>query len=74
MNTRFLKLALLFGIVYSWGEGDDGKLGHNNRLNFDRPKLIEALSGIGVVDIACGSAHSACITSSGHVLTWGKGR
>lgn len=60
--------------VYSWGEGDDGKLGHNNRLNYDRPKLIEALSGIGVVDIACGSAHSACITSSGHVLTWGKGR
>ncbi len=36
--------------------------------------MIESLSGIGVVDIACGSAHSACITSQGHVLTWGKGR
>lgn len=62
------------GEVYSWGEGEDGKLGHGNRINYDRPKLIEALSGIGVVDIACGSAHSACITSAGHVLTWGKGR
>lgn len=61
-------------LVYSWGEGDDGKLGHNNRVNYDRPKLIEALSGLGVVDIACGSAHSACITSSGNVFTWGKGR
>lgn len=61
-------------IVYSWGEGEDGKLGHNNRVNYDRPKLIEALSGLGVVDIACGSAHSACIISSGHILTWGKGR
>uniref|UniRef100_A0A6B2EBN7 HECT-type E3 ubiquitin transferase n=1 Tax=Phlebotomus kandelakii TaxID=1109342 RepID=A0A6B2EBN7_9DIPT len=62
------------GEVYSWGEGEDGKLGHGNRLSYDRPKLIEALSGVGVVDIACGSAHSACITSQGLVLTWGKGR
>uniref|UniRef100_A0A182IU73 HECT-type E3 ubiquitin transferase n=1 Tax=Anopheles atroparvus TaxID=41427 RepID=A0A182IU73_ANOAO len=62
------------GEVFSWGEGEDGKLGHGNRDSYDRPKLIEALSGIGVVDIACGSAHSACITSQGHVLTWGKGR
>uniref|UniRef100_A0A182QWD0 HECT-type E3 ubiquitin transferase n=1 Tax=Anopheles farauti TaxID=69004 RepID=A0A182QWD0_9DIPT len=62
------------GEVFSWGEGEDGKLGHGNRDSYDRPKLIEALSGIGVVDIACGSAHSACITIQGHVLTWGKGR
>ncbi|XP_065082582.1 probable E3 ubiquitin-protein ligase HERC2 [Ochlerotatus camptorhynchus] len=62
------------GEVFSWGEGEDGKLGHGNRDSYDRPKLIEALSGIGVIDIACGSAHSACITSQGHVLTWGKGR
>lgn len=32
------------------------------------------MSGIGIVDIACGSAHSAVITSSGHVMTFGKGR
>ncbi|XP_058055381.1 probable E3 ubiquitin-protein ligase HERC2 [Anopheles bellator] len=62
------------GEVFSWGEGEDGKLGHGNRDSYDRPKLIEALSGIGVIDIACGSAHSACITSQGHVLSWGKGR
>lgn len=62
------------GEVYSWGEGEDGKLGHGNRISYDRPKLIEALSGVGVVDIACGSAHSSCITSQGVVMTWGKGR
>lgn len=45
-----------------------------NRDSYDRPKLIEQLSGLGIVDIACGSAHSSCITSQGHVLTWGKGR
>lgn len=36
--------------------------------------MIEALSGVSIIDIACGSAHSACITSSGKLYTWGKGR
>ncbi|KAK9747381.1 Regulator of chromosome condensation (RCC1) repeat [Popillia japonica] len=60
--------------VYSWGEGDDGKLGHGNRNSCDRPKIIEALQGFEIIDIACGGAHSAAITSSGQLFTWGKGR
>lgn len=43
-------------------------------MSYDKPKLIEALNGVSVVDIACGSAHSACISSSGNLFTWGKGR
>lgn len=43
-------------------------------MSYDKPKLIESLSGVSVIDIACGSAHSACITSSGNLFTWGKGR
>lgn len=27
-----------------------------------------------MVDIAAGGAHSACITASGELYTWGKGR
>lgn len=49
--------------VFSWGEGEDGKLGHGNRDSYDRPKLIESLSGLGIVDIACGSAHSAAVST-----------
>ncbi|CAH1964040.1 unnamed protein product [Acanthoscelides obtectus] len=60
--------------VYSWGEGDDGKLGHGNRQSYETPKLIEALQGYEIVDIACGGAHSAAITASGDLYTWGKGR
>ncbi|GFT97548.1 e3 ubiquitin-protein ligase HERC2 [Nephila pilipes] len=68
-------LALtVHGEVYSWGEGDDGKLGHGTRNSCDRPKKIESISGKEVIDIACGGAHSACITSSGELFTWGKGR
>ncbi|XP_042217246.1 E3 ubiquitin-protein ligase HERC2-like isoform X2 [Homarus americanus] len=62
------------GDVYSWGEGDDGKLGHGNKSPYDRPRLIETLQGKGVMEIACGGAHSAAITSSGELYTWGKGR
>ncbi|XP_059922232.1 E3 ubiquitin-protein ligase HERC2 isoform X1 [Gadus macrocephalus] len=62
------------GEVYSWGEAEDGKLGHGNRSPCDRPRVIESLRGVEVVDIAAGGAHSACITSSGELYTWGKGR
>ncbi|XP_017782464.1 PREDICTED: E3 ubiquitin-protein ligase HERC2 isoform X2 [Nicrophorus vespilloides] len=60
--------------VYSWGEGDDGKLGHGNKTTCDRPKLVEALQGYDIVVIACGGAHSAAIDSLGQLFTWGKGR
>ncbi|XP_068449209.1 E3 ubiquitin-protein ligase HERC2 isoform X1 [Clinocottus analis] len=62
------------GEVYSWGEAEDGKLGHGNRSPCDRPRVIESLRGVEVADIAAGGAHSACITASGELFTWGKGR
>ena len=62
------------GDVFSWGEGDDGKLGHDNKNSCDRPRVVEALRGKDISDISCGGAHSAAITSSGELYTWGKGR
>ena len=61
------------GKVFSWGEGDDGKLGHCSRLSCEKPRLIEALKAKRVRDVACGSSHSAAITSSGELYTWGCG-
>lgn len=40
----------------------------------ERPRVIEALRGKEIIDIACGGAHSAAITSNRDVYTWGKGR
>ncbi|CAH1776574.1 unnamed protein product, partial [Owenia fusiformis] len=62
------------GEVYSWGEAEDGKLGHGNRSPCDRPRVIESLRGKEIVGIAAGGAHNACITASGELYTWGKGR
>ncbi|XP_077983839.1 E3 ubiquitin-protein ligase HERC2-like [Glandiceps talaboti] len=62
------------GEVYTWGEAEDGKLGHGIRTQCDRPRVLESLRGKEVVDVAAGGAHSACITSTGELYTWGKGR
>lgn len=41
--------------------------------NCDKPRLIEALKSRRIRDIACGSSHSAALTSSGELYTWGLG-
>jgi E3 ubiquitin-protein ligase HERC2 len=63
----------LDGKVFSWGEGEDGKLGHGNRLTLEKPKLVEALKSKRIREIACGSSHSAAISASGELYTWGLG-
>ena len=40
----------------------------------DIPHLVESLRDKHVVDVACGSSHSACILDDGSLYTWGKGR
>ena len=48
-------------------------MGHGNRTSYDKPRLIEALKSKRIRDIACGSSHSAAISSSGELYTWGLG-
>ena len=35
--------------------------------------MITGLAGKQVVQIACGSSHSAAVTSEGELYTWGRG-
>lgn len=41
--------------------------------SYDRPKMIDSFQGKHIKDIACGSSHSAAITSNGELYTWGQG-
>ena len=40
---------------------------------YDTPKLIESFENQIVVEISCGSAHSAAVTDEGELYTWGLG-
>ena len=52
-----------------WGGGMYGKLGHGNESGHSTPRRVEALVGLTIVDIACGSRHTAVVTNKGCLYT-----
>ena len=58
------------GELWTWGGGMYGKLGHGNERGESSPKRVEALANIPVSQIACGSRHTAVVTTRGDVYTW----
>jgi E3 ubiquitin-protein ligase HERC2 len=58
------------GAVYSWGDGDYGKLGRGGSDGCKTPKVIEKLMGQDVVKVYCGAQFSMALTKSGSVFSW----
>eukprot|EP01083_Nonionella_stella_P191782 709582_1 len=62
------------GKVYTWGKGDNGRLGHGNAVQQSHPKRVR----IGKDDISCvrvsaGLGFSVALDSDGKVWTFGQG-
>ncbi|XP_057575935.1 RCC1 domain-containing protein 1 isoform X2 [Hippopotamus amphibius kiboko] len=59
------------GQVFSWGEGRHGQLGHGTLEAEPEPKLLEALQGLPMAEVAAGGWHSVCVSEMGDIYIWG---
>lgn len=53
--------------VFTWGRGEDGQLGVGDTQDLHEPTFVDALRGVGVRQIACGSGHTVVLTTDGSV-------
>ncbi|KAJ8906880.1 hypothetical protein NDN08_003364 [Rhodosorus marinus] len=62
------------GEVYGWGSNEFGQLGFGDRGEIIlKPVKLENLSGLIIKEISSGDRHSAALTNTGVVYTWGCG-
>jgi len=64
------------GHVFTWGVGENGRLGHGDTRTILRPTAITSLvfdRHSKVIQISAGSAHAMALTLKGKVYSWGSG-
>ncbi len=71
------------GALYTWGAATGGRLGHGSTPSVyssvvAAPRLVTIASlpfgGVRVALVVAGDSHTACITATGQVFTWGDGK
>ncbi|TDH69429.1 hypothetical protein CCR75_008957 [Bremia lactucae] len=62
------------GQVFTWGRGEDGRLGHGDVRDRIVPRKVMTLLSERVLEASCGGAHTAVVTAVGTVYTFGRGR
>lgn len=60
--------------VYTWGCGANFRLGHGSSNNELIPRLVIAISELYTRQISLGASHSLCVTTDGHIYSWGSGK
>jgi len=60
------------GVLYAWGDGDDGRLGTNDTTDKSSPvTVVGGITNWSSVD--AGSRHSLGLTDAGVLYAWGRG-
>eukprot|EP00742_Colponemidia_sp_Colp-10_P008629 GILJ01009358.1.p1 GENE.GILJ01009358.1~~GILJ01009358.1.p1 ORF type:complete len:377 (-),score=32.54 GILJ01009358.1:488-1618(-) len=57
------------GMLFTWGEGRWGQLGHNSTEAELAPKRVEGVRDVAMV--ACGVRHTVCVLTDGSTYAWG---
>jgi alpha-tubulin suppressor-like RCC1 family protein len=75
LNAFDIMLNVDDGCVWSWGRGDNGRLGHGNTDKLLAPKRIEAFDSVKnrALYISAGYHHSMVVNTRGSIYTWGSG-
>ncbi|NXE74547.1 HERC5 ligase, partial [Cochlearius cochlearius] len=61
------------GKLFAWGQNTHGQLGVGSQTTLiPTLELVERLKGVSLAQIAAGGAHSAAVSLSGAVYSWGK--
>ncbi|KAJ7423581.1 hypothetical protein WISP_33232 [Willisornis vidua] len=63
----------LSGAVFGWGKNSSGQLGLSDEQDRESPCHVKLLRSQKVVYISCGEEHTAVLTKSGGVFTFGAG-
>ena len=71
------------GGVYTFGHGENGRLGHGDESNQLVPRRVPAAGfrpngspegpGERIAMVAAGDSHTVALSEAGHVFTWGEG-
>lgn len=61
------------GEVYAWGCGEHGQLGHGDHQDHLKMARVEALAGVRIVSVVCGSTHTCCLSDDGELFAFGFG-
>lgn len=60
------------GKIFTWGDGDKGRLGHGDKEPKLVPTCVAALVEPNFCQVACGHCLTVALTTSGHVYTMGS--
>jgi alpha-tubulin suppressor-like RCC1 family protein len=61
--------------LYTWGQGEDGQLGHHDSEDIYRPKEVADLADVELATVSCGAHHTIAVTAAPkrEVYAWGWG-
>lgn len=60
------------GQLFTWGDGDKGQLGHDDKKSRLVPECVSALVDKKICQVACGHSITIALTTSGQVYTMGS--
>lgn len=62
------------GVLYTWGHGKGGKLGHGDEVTHPFPHPVVFPISVVITQIASAESHMVAVSSHGELYSWGSNR